>query len=338
MKEAYLYKKISGEKVKCQNCAHYCIISPNRRGLCGVRENKNGKLYALNYGKAIASCIDPIEKKPLFHFLPGTKTFSIATIGCPFKCSNCQNYDISQGARNKEEIPGENLPPEKIIEIAKENNLPSISYTYTEPTIFSEYALDTMKIAQKEGIKNIWISNGFLSKECFDLVSPYLDAANIDLKSFSDNFYKKYCGGKLKPVIETIKRLRKKNIWIEITTLIIPTLNDSEKNLKDIAKFIKKEIGKETPWHVTKFSGRISWKLQNIPDTSLETIKKTWEIGKKENLNYVYTGNIPGLPSEDTFCPKCNKIMIDRNGYEISRYDKEGKCSNCNQDLNLILK
>ncbi len=338
MKEVCLYKKLKEKKVKCQNCAHYCTIDQDKRGICGVRENKDGKLYALNYGKAIAFHVDPIEKKPLFHFLPGTESFSLATVGCNFKCSNCQNYDISQGARNLKEIPGKDLPPKEIVKIVKENNIPSISYTYTEPTIFSEYALDTMKIAKENNIKNVWISNGFLSKECFSLIHPYLDAINIDLKSFSDDFYKKHCKGKIKPVIETAKRAKKKNIWLEITTLLIPTLNDSEKNIKDIAKFIKKELGEETPWHITKFSGLISWKLQDLPETSIETIKKAWKIGKEEGLKYVYTGNMPGLPSEDTFCPKCNQLIIDRNGYKIHRYDKEGKCPKCNYNLDLILK
>jgi pyruvate formate lyase activating enzyme len=337
MKEAYLYKKMKGGKVKCQNCAHYCVIDKERRGICGVKENRNGKLYALNYGKAIALNIDPIEKKPLFHFLPGTKTFSLATVGCNFKCSSCQNYDISQGASNLKTIPGKDLSPEEIIEIVKERNLPSISYTYTEPTIFSEYALDIMKLAKKNNIKNVWVSNGFLSKELLELISPYLDAINIDLKSFSDDFYKEYCKARINPVLETIKRIKKKEIWLEITTLVIPTLNDSEKEIKSIAKFIKKNLGENTPWHITRFSGLMSWKLQELPETSIETIKRSWEIGKKEGLKYVYTGNIPGLPSEDTFCPKCNQLVIDRNGYQIHRYDNKGKCPKCDYNLNLTV-
>ena len=338
MKEVYLYKKLENKKALCQNCSHYCLLSPGERGICRVRENKGGKLYALNYNKAIAYHIDPIEKKPFFHFLPGTHSLSIATVGCNFRCSNCQNYDISQAPQKNGEIPGENLSPEEIVEIALKNNLPSISYTYTEPTIFLEYALDIMKLAKKEGLKNVWVSNGFLSKEAFELVSPYLDAANIDLKSFSDKFYNKYCEARLGPVLDTLKRLKKNKIWIEVTTLVIPTLNDSEKTFKDIASFIKKDLGSETPWHVSKFSGRISWKLRHLPDTPVETIKKAWEVGKKTGLKYVYTGNIPGLPSENTFCPKCNALTISRIGYGIHRYDKEGKCPKCGKKLNLILE
>jgi len=337
MKEAYLYKKLSNKRVYCQTCSHYCSISSGQRGVCGVRENIDGKLYSLVYGKACAVNADPIEKKPLFHFLPGTHSLSVSTVGCNFKCHSCQNHDISQMPQKNGRILGEELLPEEIIKLALKSNLPSISYTYTEPTVFLEYALDIMKLAKKEGLKNNWISNGFMSKESFELISPYLDATNIDLKSFSDKFYQKYCGGKLRPVLDTLKRMKKKKIWVEVTTLVIPTLNDSEEIFKKIAEFIKEKLGSETPWHITQFSGLISWKLQHLPNTPVETLKTALKIGKKAGLKYVYTGNIPGLPSEDTFCPKCNALMIDRTGYIIHRHDKKGKCSKCGQDLNLIL-
>ncbi len=226
MKEAYLYKKLSNKKVQCRNCAHFCIIENGKRGICGVRENKAGKLYSLVYGKACALNIDPIEKKPFFHFLPGSHSLSVATVGCNFKCMSCQNYDISQMPQLTRRIGGEDISPEEIIKMALKNKLPSISYTYTEPGVFSEYALDTMKLAKKAGLKNNWVSNGFWSKELFDLISPYLDAANIDLKGFTDEFYIKYCGGRLQPVLDTLKRIKQKKIWLEITTLVIPTLND----------------------------------------------------------------------------------------------------------------
>jgi len=338
MKEAYLYKKLSNKKVRCQNCSHYCLIEAGKRGICGVRENIDGKLYALNYGKVVAYHIDPIEKKPFFHFLPGSQSLSIATVGCNFKCLYCQNWDISQSPKPAEPVLGKNLKPKEIVEMALKNNLPSISYTYTEPAIFSEYALDTMKIAKKAGLKNTWVTNGFWSKELFDLISPYLDAANVDLKGFSEDFYIKYCGGKLQPVLDTLKRLKNKKIWAEITTLVIPTLNDDKETFKSIANFIKKELGRETPWHITQFCGAISWKLQHLPDTPVETLKKAWEIGKENGLKYVYTGNVPGLPSEDTFCPKCKTVCIDRTNYIIHRYDKAGRCPQCKEDLNLILE
>ena len=338
MKEAYLYKKLPQKKVQCQNCAHYCLILPGKRGICGVRENVDGKLYALNYGKTVACHIDPIEKKPFFHFLPGSHSLSIATVGCNFKCKSCQNWDISQMPQLTGKIEGQEISPEEIVKSALKNNLPSISYTYTESAIFSEYALDTMKLAKKQGLKNNWVSNGFWSKELFDLISPHLDAANVDLKSFEDDFYIKYCGGKLQPVLDALKRLKNKKIWLEVTTLVIPTLNDEEEIFEKIANFIKNELGSETPWHVTQFCGAISWKLQNIPDTPVETLEKAHKIGKKTGLKYIYTGNVPGIPSEDTFCPKCNNLVIDRTGYIISRHDKNGKCPKCSADLDLILK
>jgi pyruvate formate lyase activating enzyme len=292
MKQVYLYKKLTDKKVQCQNCAHYCIIKDNTRGKCNVKENIKGKLYSLVYGKVAALSIDPIEKKPLFHFLPGTYSLSFCTVGCNFKCLNCQNHNISQTPRENNEIFGKDLSPKKIVSIALENNLPSISYTYTEPAIFSEYALDVMKLAKKKGLKNIWVSNGFWSEELFNLIYLYLDAVNIDIKSSEDSFYVKYCGAKLKPVLDTLKRLKKKRIWTEITTLVIPTLNDKEKIFKEIANFIKSELGEETPWHIDRFFGSISWKLQNIPDTRIETLEKAKQIGEKVGLKHIYIGNI----------------------------------------------
>jgi len=338
MKEAYLYKKLSAKKVQCKSCAHYCVIEPGKRGTCGVRENRDGKLYSLVYGKACAVNIDPIEKKPFFHFLPGSHSLSVATVGCNFSCQNCQNWTISQGPKIFEKIEDEEISPGKIVKMAKEYKLPSISYTYTEPAVFLEYALDTMKLAKKEGLKNNWVTNGFLSKEALELVSPYLDAANVDLKGWSEEFYKSNCGARLQPVLDTLKRMRKEKIWVEITTLVIPSLNDDEKTFRGIAEFIKRELGLEVPWHISQFCGAISWKLQHLPDTPVETLEKAYKIGKEAGLKYVYTGNVPGLPSEDTFCPKCKNLVIDRRNYIIHRYDKSGKCPKCGEDLNFILK
>lgn len=264
-----------------------------------MRENKEGKLYSLVYAKACALNIDPIEKKPFFHFLPGTKSLSLATVGCNLACHSCQNWTISQGPKIFGRVGGDEALPKKIVELAIKNNLPSISYTYTEPTVFLEYALDTMKLAKKKGLKNIWITNGFLSKETLSLIAPFLDAANIDLKSFDDEFYKKYCGARLQPVLDTLKRLKEKKIWIEVTTLVMPGLNDSKAIFKDIANFIKKELGKDTPWHISRFCGAISWKMQNVPDTPIETLKKAERIGKEAGLKYVYIGNVPGPAQHD---------------------------------------
>lgn len=338
MKEAYLYKKLADNKIQCRNCAHYCVIKPGQRGKCGVRENIGGKLYALNYGKIIARHIDPVEKKPLFHFLPGTETYSIAATGCNLECAYCQNYDISQAPKIRAhgEIAGEDLTPEEIVGDAVKNNCPSIAYTYTEPTIFLEFALDCMKIARSQGLKNIWVSNGFMSPESAKLILPYLDADNIDIKGFSEDFYREICGARLQPVLDTAKLLKKSGVWVEITTLVIPTLNDDEGVFKGIAEFIHKELGTETPWHISQFCGAISWKLRHLPDTPVETLKIAYEIGKKAGLKYVYTGNVPGLPSEDTFCPKCGKKAIDRTGYLVRRRDKNGKCPSCGANLDIV--
>lgn len=339
MKESFLYKKLEEDKVQCKTCAHYCVIKLGERGVCGVRENRKGTLFVLNYGKAVSLGLDPIEKKPLFHFLPGTSTLSFATEGCNFRCSNCQNWRISQGPRmSGRRIRGEGISPEEIVKIAVERSIPSISYTYTEPTIFLEYALDVMKRAKKEGIKNVWVTNGFLSKEALDLIAPYLDAASTDLKSFSDDFYREICGGRLKPVLSTLKRMKEKDIWLEVTTLVIPTLSDGEENLRNIAEFVATELGKDVPWHVTRFSGAISWKMKDLPDTSVSSIKKARRIGKEAGLNYVYTGNIPGLSSENTFCAHCGELVLERSGFLVKRKDEKGRCPACGEKINLVLK
>jgi len=337
VKEALFYETLADDKVKCLLCPHNCIILPGRAGFCSVRQNQKGKLYSLVYGKAITVNIDPIEKKPFFHFLPGTKSLSIATVGCNFRCDNCQNWSISQSPKlDKKEIIGEDWPPSKVVKMAMDNKCPSISYTYTEPTVFVEYALDTMKLAKNYKLKNTWVSNGYLSAECIEVITPYLDAANIDLKSFSDKFYRNNCGGTLAPALEALKLLKKKNIWVEITTLIIPGLTDEMKMLERIAKFIYRDLGAETPWHISQFVP--AYKLSNTPTTSTQTIKKICEIGHKMCLKYVYSGNIPGLYLEDTYCPKCHQLMIDRELYSIMRFDKKGRCSNCEEDLSLILE
>lgn len=342
MKEVLLYKKLKDKKVQCQTCSHFCTISPGKRGICGVRENRDGKLYLLVYGRAIACHIDPIEKKPFFHFLPGSVSLSVATVGCNFRCLNCQNYDISQAPKDpgikSEEIQkmGSDLPPEEIVEQALESKCPSISYTYTEPTIFLEYALDTMKLAKKKGLKNNWVTNGFMSEKTLRLIVPYLDAANVDLKSFSDKFYREVCGARLQPVLDNLKLMKKSGIWVEVTTLSIPTFSDKEEMFKKIAKFIKEGLGPETPWHITQFSGYISWQLQHLPSTPIEILEKARQIGLKAGLKYVYSGNVPGLAGEDTYCPKCKEKMIDRTGYTIKRFDKKGKCSKCGEGLDLI--
>lgn len=340
MKESYSYQQLEDKRVHCLTCAQGCFILPQRYGLCGVRKNIDGKLYVLNYGKVISQSVDPVEKKPLFHFLPGTNTFSFAAVGCNLSCGNCQNWQISQSVKSDKVMleMGEEVTPEKIVQTAMKNGCPSISYTYTEPTIFMEFALDTMKIAKKKGVKNIWVSNGFMTPETLTLVLPYLDAANIDIKSSEDGFYKKYCNARIGPVLENCKAIKKAGVWLEVTTLIIPGLTSGEENIKKVADFIKDDLGVRTPWHLSAFSGEISWKMRDVPDTTEEEIHDAYRIGKEAGLKYIYAGNLPGDPEENTYCPRCGELNIERKGYRIERHDKRGECRNCGEDLDLILR
>lgn len=336
MKEALLYKKLTNKMVSCRACYQYCVIANGQRGVCGVRENRDGKLYSLVYGKVIALNIDPIEKKPLFHFLPGSQSLSLATAGCNFKCLNCQNADISQLTKNSQEVLGEEMSPREIIKMALDNKTPSISYTYTEPTVFVEYALEIMKLAHQKNIKNVWVTNGYFSPETFELISPYLDAANVDLKFFSDQFYQQVCGARLQPILDNLKLLKKGQVWLEITTLLIPSHTDQGQQLEGIANFIKNELGAETPWHISVFFP--TYKMANLSPTPTELVNRTYQIGKDAGLKYVYVGNALGDQRENTYCPQCNKLNIERINYQIKRLDESGKCWNCQTDLNLILK
>ena len=316
MKEALFYKKLGENAVKCNLCSHRCPrITDSKRGLCCVRENIDGKLYSLVYGKLIASNIDPIEKKPLFHFLPGSSSYSIGTAGCNFRCENCQNYDISQLPKERNIIVSKDITPEEIVAEAKRSKCESIAYTYSEPTIFFEYAYDIAKLARKEGIKNVLVTNGYMTEEALREIAPYLDATNIDLKSFSDNFYHKNCGARLKPVLDSIKLHKTLGIWTEITTLIIPTLNDSEEEMRKIAEFIK-DLGAETPWHVSQFYP--IYNLLDLPRTPIATLRLAKEIGKEVGLRYVYVGNVLG-EGENTLCYNCGSLLIERYGYRIMR-------------------
>jgi len=314
MKEALFYEKLENHAVQCHLCAHHCVIARGKRGICGVRENRGGILCTLVYGRTIAENIDPIEKKPLFNFLPGSKSFSIATAGCNFRCLHCQNHDISQMPRNRDVIMGRNLSPDDIVSLAKQNGCESISYTYTEPTIYYEYACDTAKRASAEGLKNVFVTNGYITEEPLRAISPYLDAANIDLKSFAEGFYKKICGAKLQPVLDAIKLYRDLNIWIEITTLIIPTHNDSPPELEKIASFIK-DLGTDIPWHITAFHP--TYRLTDQAPTPVSALMQARDIGIRAGLRYVYVGNVPGERGENTYCYNCGELLIERYGFKI---------------------
>ncbi len=329
MIEAKFYKRLNG-RVKCFLCRHECLISEGKRGICGVRENKKGKLYSLVYGKLIAYHVDPIEKKPLFHFLPGTYSYSIATVGCNFSCLHCQNWEISQLPKGTEKIPGKETDPEDVVEEAKLTNCRSISYTYTEPTIFYEFAYDVAKLAHKENIKNVFVTNGYINEEPLKEISKYLDAANIDLKGFSKEFYRKVCGADLDEVLESIKLYKKLGIWIEITTLVIPKYNDKEEELRGIAEFIKNELGEDVPWHVTRFHP--DYKLTDVEPTPIETLRRAREIGYEVGLRYVYEGNV--FEGENTYCYNCKELLVERRGFDVLKYNiKDGRCPNCGSKI-----
>jgi len=327
MKEALLYEKLPDKKVRCLLCAHRCLVPPGEKGLCGVRENREGALYTLVYPRAVATHVDPIEKKPLFNFLPGSAAFSVATEGCNMTCLHCQNADISQAPRETGRIRGMDLPPSGLLEAARREGCRTIAYTYTEPTIFFEYALDTARRAAAAGMKNIFVTNGYMSAEALEEISPVLDAANVDLKSFRDDFYRKVCGARLQPVLDTIRRMHEKGIWVEVTTLIIPGYNDSPEELNDIARFVA-GISPRIPWHVSAFYP--TYKLTAAPRTPARTLKEARRIGMDRGLRYVYTGNIPGDEGENTFCHSCGRIIVERTGYRVGAVNiRAGKCAFC---------
>jgi len=320
------YEKLGEMKVQCALCAHSCIIHQGRRGICGVRENREGILYSLVYGKLIAANVDPIEKKPLFHFLPGTASFSVATVGCNFKCKHCQNYDIAHCTKESKGIPGDDATPEQVVKAAERAGCRSISYTYTEPTVFYEFAFDCARIAHERGIKNVFVSNGYTSLEAVKTIAPVLDGINIDLKG-DDEFYKKISGARLQPVLNTIQLMKELGVWVEVTTLIIPSYNDSEKTLGDIIEFIK-SVDPGIPWHVSQFYP--TYKLLDQPRTPVATLKRAREMGIQRGLKYVYEGNVPGEGSESTSCPGCGELLVERHGYQITGNTiGEGECPHC---------
>jgi pyruvate formate lyase activating enzyme len=331
MIEARLYQKEKDQTVHCALCHHRCLIKEGHRGICGVRENRSGTLFSMVYGKPIAHHVDPIEKKPLFHFLPGSSSFSLATAGCNFRCLFCQNADISQ-ARELKKMPGQEVTPEEIVAAALGAQCQSISYTYTEPTIFFEYARDIALLAISQGLKNVFVTNGYMTPEALESLQPNLHAANVDLKSFSEEFYKTKCGAKLAPVLETLKMMKRLGIWVEVTTLIIPTLNDSKEELAALAKFLAVDLGPETPWHISRFHP--TYKLTQLPSTPIKTLQQAWEIGKDAGLRYVYTGNVPGDPAEKTICHQCGYLLLDRFGFSILKNNlQKGRCPQCQTPL-----
>ncbi len=332
MKEAMFYRSGKENEVICELCSHHCHIKDGKRGICRVRENRDGVLYSMVYGRLIAENVDPIEKKPLFNFLPGSQAYSISTVGCNFHCLHCQNYDISQYPHfHNGEIAGDERTAETVIGDAVRSGCTSVCYTYVEPTIFYEFAYDCSVLAHKRQLKNVFVSNGYMTPEVTRHLAPVLDGINIDIKAFTDDFYKKTCKARLQPVLDTVQLMHDLGVWVEATTLIIPGLNDSTEELREIARFIH-SVSPAIPWHVTAFYP--IYKMMDRDPTPVATLRKAREIGLAEGLHYVYEGNVPGEGGENTYCPGCGTKLIDRFGFSIQQNNlKDGHCSKCGQQL-----
>lgn len=333
--DALLYDELDDNQVQCKLCAHRCRISEGGRGICRVRENRKGKLFTLVYGNLIAENVDPIEKKPLYHFLPGTRAYSIATPGCNFRCKWCQNWQISQMPREMRMPEGKRISPEFVVERAIKANCQTIAYTYTEPTIFFEYSYDTARMAKEEGLKNIYVTNGFMTPEMLDMIEPYLDAANVDIKAFDDQSYRSLMGGRLEPVLDSCRKMKELGIWLEITTLIVPGVNDDPDELETLASFIYRDLGPETPWHLSRFYPQ--YKMTDRAPTDENILYETKLMGEAVGLEYIYLGNILG--DNQTSCKVCNNTLISRSGYStrLIGLDSEGQCDQCGKTLDGVL-
>jgi len=336
VKEARYYRKLDNNLVQCTICPRKCVIKPGEAGFCRTRINKNGVLYSLVYGVVSSIAIDPVEKKPLFHFYPGSPTLSISTIGCTFKCPWCQNWHISQVDATKADLSFyDNYAPEDIIEYAKRTESPSISITYNEPIVWLEYSIDLAKLAKANNIKTIFVTNGYASDEVLDEIASNINAANVDIKCFSEETYRKYIKGDLKPVLEFTEYLKKKGVHVETTYLIIPGLNDSPDEIRQYCKWHYEHLGPETPLHFSKFYPQ--YKYTSALPTPVETLENAWKIAKEEGLYYVYTGNVPGHKYENTYCPECGKEVIRRYGFYITKWnlDEQNRCKFCGAKIHI---
>jgi len=324
--------------VKCTLCSRYCVIAPGKWGVCGVRKNINGVLYTYVYGLLSAIALDPIEKKPLMHYKPGSRVLSISTVGCNFFCSFCQNWEISQ-SRLEKGLYGEYKEPEEIIRIAKAHGADGISFTYNEPTIFYEYMYDVAKLAKKEGLFTTMVTNGYMSEEAIREFHPYLDAATVDFKaSGNPNFYKKYMSvPDPSPIYSFLRILKEKKIFVEVTNLIVPKIGDSSEDLRQLSRWIADNLGEETPFHLLRFYPY--YKLNYLPPTSVSSLEELAQLAKSEGLKHVYIGNVPGHPLENTYCPNCGRLVIERKGFFVVRnlLDKEGRCPYCGYKLNVVM-
>jgi pyruvate formate lyase activating enzyme len=332
---AVLSHPLADSWVRCDLCAHRCRIPPGKAGICAVRVNDGGVLSTLVYGKAITAHVDPMEKKPLFHFLPGSMIFSIATAGCNFHCDFCQNWNISQMSKGPHgQISGDAFPPDHVVAAALRTGCRSIAYTYSEPTIFFEYAYDVAQLAHKAGMKNVFVTNGYQTPETVALMKGVIDAANVDLKSFRDATYRKVCGARLQPVLDSITLMHQAGIWLEVTTLVVPGQNDSLAELRDIAHFIG-GVSRDIPWHISRFHP--DYKMMDVGPTPQGTLLRAVEIGKEEGLHYVYVGNLPGTGHEDTYCPSCGQAVIRRYGYSVRNELKGDCCARCGTKLAVLV-
>ncbi len=328
MKEALLYQKLDNDKVQCNLCAHRCKINPGKSGICLIRENKEGVLYTKVYGKLIARHVDPIEKKPLYHYYPGSKAYSVATPGCNFRCRFCQNWEISQSVSGEMIGSGKMATPDQIVEHALKMDCKIIAYTYTEPTIFFEYSYDMAIKAYEYGMKNIYVSNGFMTYEMLDMIGPYLDGINVDLKAFRDETYRSIIGARLQPVLDNLKKIKQMGIWLEVTSLIIPGINDDPSEIKDMANFVANELGVDVPWHISRFYP--AYKMNNVPFTPADTIHRAKEIGMEAGLNFIYPGNLGSSADSNTVCPQCGYILIKRSYFQtVQNHIQNGTCPKC---------
>jgi len=330
--EAMLYRKAERGFCDCFLCAHRCHVAPGRRGICRVRQNRDGTLYSLVYGMAIAAHVDPIEKKPLYHFLPGSQSFSIATVGCNFRCDYCQNWNISQAAGAT--IPGDYTPPEEVVAAAVRHRCRSISYTYTEPTVFFEYACDCASLAKEKGLRNNFVTNGYQTPETIERMAGLIDAANVDLKAFNDSFYRERCGARLEPVKEAIRLMHGAGIHVEVTTLLIPGFNDDPGEVKQLVEFLA-GISPDIPWHVSRYHP--DYKFDRAGVTPAKAIFDALEIGKAAGLRYLYAGNLPAGEYENTRCPHCGKTLIRRTGFQAEVIGLDGaRCGGCGREIAVI--
>jgi pyruvate formate lyase activating enzyme len=330
MHEAMFYKKVDRKAVQCLLCPRECVISDAKTGFCRNRENRGGTLYTLVYGRPAVVDIGPIEKAPIYHFIPGHFRLCITCASCNLRCRHCQNWHLSQ--KSFEELDHYSYSPSVIIQQAKKQGLNSISFTYTEPTVYYEYVYDVSAIARENGIKTSIVSNGYINPEPLQKLLSVLDAVKIDLKGFTENFYKEVCSATLNPVLESLLTVKKEKVWLEIVNLVIPTLNDDPKMIDEMCRWIKENLGAETPLHFTRFHP--IYKLTHLPPTPVSTLESTYEIAKKNGLMYVYIGNVPGHDHNSTFCPFCNRRVIHRTNFEVLEMNvMDGKCKFCDSPI-----